>query len=103
MLKKLFRSWPLKLLAVILAVFVWFVIMSQADPSDTKTISNIPVTLTNTDLLVRQNKSYTIEGGNTPTVSVRVSASGSVLRELSASSFVATADVEKMMAQKHPE
>ena len=97
MLKKLFRSWPLKLLAVILAVFVWFVIMSQADPSDTKTISNIPVTLTNTDLLVRQNKSYTIEGGNTPTVSVRVSASGSVLRELSASSFVATADVEKMM------
>ncbi len=96
-MNKIFRNWPLKLLAAIVAVLVWFVIMSQADPADTRTITNIPVTLTNTDLLVRQSKSYSIEGGNTPTVSVSVRASGSVLRELSASSFVATADVEKMM------
>ncbi len=96
-MKKLFRNWPLKMLACLMAILVWFVIMSQADPSDSKTIDNIPVTLTNTDLLVRQSKSYTIEGGNSPTVSVRVTATGSVLRELSASSFVATANVEKMM------
>ena len=97
MLKKLFHNWPLKLLAVILSVVVWFIIMSQADPTDTKTIYNIPVRLINTDLLKQANKSYSIEGGDTPTVNARVSASGSVLRELSASDFTATADVEKMM------
>ena len=96
MLNRIFQNWPLKLLAVVAAVLVWFVIMMLADPTDTQTYYNIPVKLLNEELLTQANKSYTVEGGATPTVSIRVSAAGSVHRELTAADFTATADVSKM-------
>ena len=77
MLNRIFQNWPLKLLAVVAAVLVWFVIMMLADPTDTQTYYNIPVKLLNEELLTQANKSYTVEGGATPTVSIRVSAAGS--------------------------
>ena len=36
MIAKLFRNWPIKLLSILLAVIVWFIIMSMADPSETR-------------------------------------------------------------------
>ena len=95
-MSKLLRNWPLKLAAVILAVIVWFIIMILADPTDVKTIYNVPVRLLNTQMLTQAGKSYTVEGGEEPTVTIRVSASGSVLRDLDASDFSAVADVSKM-------
>ena len=96
MLNKIFRNWPIKLLSVFLAVIVWFIIMSLADPATTRTYYNIPVKLVNEELLTQAGKSYTLEGGDNPTVSVRVTAAGSVLRVLSSADFTATADVSKM-------
>ena len=96
MLNKIFRNWPIKLLSVFLAVVVWFFIMSLADPAGTQTYNNIPVQLLNEDLLTQAGKSYTLENGDNPTVSIRVSAAGSVHRELSSSDFTATADIAKM-------
>lgn len=95
-MSKLFRNWGLKLAAVILAVLVWFIIMILADPTDTKTIYNLPVKLLNADLLTQAGKSYTVVEGDNPTISIRVSASASVLRELTAADFTATADVAEM-------
>ena len=96
MIAKLFRNWPIKLLSILLAVIVWFIIMSMADPSETRSYFNIPVQLLNQDLLTKAGKSYTLEGGDSPTVNIRVNAAGSVHRELSSSDFTATADVAKM-------
>ena len=95
-MKKIFHNWPIKLLSIFLAVLVWFFIMSLADPATTKAYSNIPVKLLNEDLLTQAGKSYTLEGGENPTVTVRVTAAGSVHRELSSSDFTATADVARM-------
>ena len=46
-LKRLLNNWPLKLLSVLVGAFVWLVIISLADPTDTKTIYNIPITIQN--------------------------------------------------------
>lgn len=97
MIQKIFHNWPLKLLSVVLAVIVWLIIMSLADPTDTKTIYNIPVRLLNMERLTQAGKSYKVVGGDSPTTNVRVSAAGSVLREISASDFIATADIEQMI------
>lgn len=95
-MSKLFRNWGLKLAAVILAVLVWFIIMILADPTDSKTIYNLPVKLLNAELLTQAGKSYTVVEGDNPTISIRVSASASVLRDLTAADFTATADVAEM-------
>ena len=97
MLKKMLSNWPLKLLSVFLAVCLWFVIISLADPSDSRTIYNIPVKLLHEDLLTQAGKSYTVEGGAEPTVNVRVTARGSLTRELKTSDFTATANIEEMI------
>ena len=97
MLKKLLSNWPLKLLSVVLAILVWFVIISLADPSDVRTIYNIPVNLLHEDLLKQAGKSYTVEGGESPRVNVRVSAAKSLLNGLKASDFTATANIEEMI------
>ena len=96
MLNRIFQNWPIKLLSVVLAVIVWFIIMSLADPTETRSYYNIPVSLVNEDLLTQKGKSYTLEGGDNPTVTIRVSAAGSVHRELSGADFSATADVSQM-------
>ena len=97
MLKRLLSNWPLKLLSVVLAILVWFVIISLADPSDVRTIYNIPVNLLHEDLLKQAGKSYTVEGGVNPTVNVRVSAAKSLLNGLKTSDFTATANIEEMI------
>ena len=97
MLKKLLSNWPLKLLSIFLAVLVWFVILTVADPSDVRTLYNIPVNLLHEDLLKQAGKSYTVEGGESPTVNVRVSAAKSLLNNLKSSDFTATANIEEMI------
>ena len=97
MLKRLLSNWPLKLLSVVMAILLWFVIISLADPSDVRTIYNIPVNLLHEDLLKQAGKSYTVEGGVNPTVNVRVSAAKSLLNGLKASDFTATANIEEMI------
>lgn len=96
-LKRLLNNWPLKLLSVLVGALVWLVIISLADPTDTKTIYNIPVTIQNEDLLTKSGKSYSVEGGDNPVVNIRVTASSSVTRELKVSDFTATADIKEMV------
>ena len=97
MLKRLLNNWPLKLLSVVLAAVAWLVIISLADPSDTRTINNIPVKILHEELLSQSGKSYSIEGGDEPTASIDVTGPRSVMQELKASDFTATADIEEMI------
>ena len=97
MLKKLLNNWPLKLLSVVLAVIAWLVIISLADPTDTQPIYNVPVKLLNEDLLAQSGKSYSVEGGDNPTVNIRVTGARSLVQSLKTSDFTATADIQEMV------
>ena len=100
-MKKLLNNWPLKLLSVILAVILWFIIMALADPTDTMTVYNVPVKIVNIETLQEAGMSYTVKGGDAPVVNLRVTASGSILRELTAASFSLTADVNDINSITH--
>ena len=92
--KKLFNNWKLKLLSVVLAMLAWLIILSLVDPAMNKTITNVPITVTNDNIFSEAGKSYTVDGRLY--TSVRVSGPTSVVRNLTAGDFTATADLAQM-------
>ena len=92
--KNLFSNWQLKLGAAALAVLVWLMIMSFSDPTVTQTISNVPITIINDDVFAEAGKSYTID--SRLSTSVKVIGSNSIVKNLSAADFTATADFSRI-------
>lgn len=95
MRKILLHNWALKLASLVLAVLLWFLVVQIGDPKETQIFYNVPVKLTNTDLLKQQNKVYEVLD-NTDTVNVTVRAPRSVLGQLRASDIMAEADISKI-------
>ena len=95
MKKKLLNNWTLKLASLVLAFILWFLVVQIDDPKDSHTYNNIPVKLTNTELLDKENKVYEVLD-DTDTVSVKVRAPRSVLSQLRSSDIVAVADMSKL-------
>ncbi len=94
MTKKLLNNWPLKLGAAVAAILIWLAIMSYADPVDTRTISNIPITLLNENVITSAGKSFNVDGRLYATV--KVNGTTSKLRGLTVKDFTATADIASL-------
>lgn len=95
MKKKLTHNLGLKVASLLLACVLWFLVAQIGNPRDTKTFSNIPVKLINTELLVGENKYYEVLD-KTDTVRVTVSAPRSIIQTLRSTDIVAEADVSKL-------
>ena len=95
MRKRLLNNWGLKLISLVLAFLLWFLIVQMGDPQDDRDMGNIPVRLINTELLEKENKVYEILD-NTDTVRVTVYAPKSVFTQLRSSDITAEADVSKL-------
>ncbi len=91
---KIYSNLGLKLLSVVLGFLVWLLVLNIDDSAVTKTISNIPVTLVNTDAITSQNQLFTITSGDK--VDVVIKGRKSVISNLDASDFKATADMSKI-------
>ena len=90
----LFRS---KLISIIFAVVLWFLVVIADNPKETRTFANIPVTLTNVELLEKENKVYEVLD-NSDFVRVTVEVPRSDLDKLRSSDIVAEADMSKLTA-----
>lgn len=95
MKKKMFRNWGLKLISLVLAFLLWFLVVQIEDPQDKRTFSDIQVRLINTELLDAENKVYEVLN-NTDTVRVTVRAPRSIISGLRASDIIAEADMSKL-------
>lgn len=96
MKKMLTNNLGLKLLSVLSAILLWVIVVSVDDPVRYQDFSNIRVTMLNEDAVTDKDKVYRIED-NSDVINVRVRAAASVLKDLSAEDFTATADMEKNM------
>lgn len=85
----------LKIVSYFIAWMIWFLVVRVDDPLVTKTFTQIPVELTNTDVITKQGQVYEIEDG-TDTTSITVTAKRSVLDALSRDNFKATADLNRL-------
>lgn len=95
--KKLLNNIGLKLISVVVAVVLWFLVVIVDDPKERRPYYPIPVTLTNVDLLEKENKVYEVLD-NTDVARVTVEVPRSDLDKLSAADIVAEADMSKLTA-----
>lgn len=86
----------LKAASLVVAFAVWLIIMNISNPVITKTVSNIPVNVTNVSYVESMNLSYALANGY-DTVSVTIEASRSVAERLTASNITATADLTQII------
>lgn len=97
MKKRLTNNLLLKILSLVIAFTLWFVVINIDDPVDEKSFSNIKVNMINTSVLTDQNKVYEVID-DTDVVRVKVEARRSLLDNLSASDIVAEADFANVTA-----
>lgn len=98
-IKQILKKWLInnigyKIAAVVFAVILWLVIVNIQDPQYTRTISDIPVTIENEDLIAEDEYVYTISSGSTATVSV--TGPRSVVSALDTDDFLAVANFEEL-------
>ncbi len=95
MKKKLLKNLGLKLLSVVIAIVVWFLVVMTNNPKDTRTFYDVPVKLVNVELLEAEGKVYQILD-NTNLVRVTVEMPRNLINELTKEDIVAEADVSKL-------
>ena len=94
MKEKILKNWGLKLMAVLLAFLVWFLVANIEDYTVTKTITGIPVEILNENAITDQDMVYDIVQGKT--VDVKVEGRRSVVEKLTAEDFTASADLSEL-------
>ena len=94
MKKIIFNNIGLKILALLIAVIVWWVVMNIDDPLVKKTINGVSVELRNDDDLIDKGYIYEEESGNV--IAITVWAPESVAKELKSSDFIAYADLSQL-------
>lgn len=90
----------LKVLAVLFAVFLWWLVVNIDDPIDSKTFT-VDVTVTNPEVITNAGKSYQIID-STKNVAVTVKARRKVLDEIKKNNIIATADLREMQDTSVP-
>lgn len=96
MKKKILHNWGLKLISLLIAIILWFLVVKIDDPKDTRSFADVPVTLINTELLEQENKAYEVLDNTDTLRRVTVEAPKSVIDQLRASDIVAKADISKL-------
>ena len=95
MKNKLLNNLGLKIAALILAFIVWFIVVNINDPNITKTVTGVPVTLTNTAYLESQSLSSQL--GPTGTVSVTIRGRRSIVEPMTKDDITAVADLTQIV------
>lgn len=90
----------LKVLALLFAIFLWWIVVNIDDPIHTKTYT-VEVTVTNPEVITNAGKSYQIID-NTKNVTVTVKARRKVLDEIKKKDISATADLREMQDSSVP-
>ena len=89
-----------KILAVLFAIFLWWMVVNIDDPISTKSYF-VDVTVTNPEVITNAGKSYQIVD-DTKNVSVTVKARRKILDEIKKNNIVATADLREMQDTSVP-
>jgi len=90
----------LKIMAVLLAAFLWWIVLNVDDPIGSKKF-NVSVSITNAEVITNAGKSYQILD-DTQSVVVTVKARRKVLAAIKKKDVVATADLREMQDTSVP-
>ncbi|MCR5417982.1 MAG: hypothetical protein K6E84_03625 [Lachnospiraceae bacterium] len=88
---KLLNNLGLKAGSLVIALFLWLVVVNVSDPVVDSTFPDVPLTVVNAESLTNEGKVYEMTGAST--VTVAVSAKRSILDSLSGDNFKAEVDL----------
>ncbi len=94
--KLIFRNLGLKVIALVFATMLWFLVTNINDPVTTLQFTNVQVKLLNTSLITNRGEVYSVLDNTDVIPVVVVTAPRSVIDSLGADNIVATADVQDM-------
>ncbi len=89
------HDWVLKLVSLVLAIFIWFLICEYADPDTDKSVSNIPISV-NYEGSVPQKEGLGIMTLIEDTVDVRISGSRDTIALMDHNRITASLDMSKV-------
>lgn len=84
----------LKFLAVLIALVLWLAIVNVNDPEKTITVSNIPISVTNGSAITSRDMVYNVKSEQY--LNITVSGKRSIVSNLSAEDFRATASLKEL-------
>lgn len=84
----------LKFLAVLIALVLWLAIVNVNDPEKTITVSNIPISVTNESAITSRDMVYNVKSEQH--LNITVSGKRSIVSNLSAEDFRATASLKEL-------
>ena len=96
MKNKLTRNWGLKIASFLSAAALWLVVTNINDPIVPYRVTDVPVTIKNTNLITDRGQVYEVLDGTDVIDVVTVSAPRSVIDALDKSNIVAEADVNDL-------
>jgi len=96
--QRLTRNIGLKIASLLVAVFLWFVVVNVTDPVITKTYSNVPVKIINSSVIENEGKTIEVIDDSNIISVVTVKASRNTIQELGSSidNIVAVADLNNL-------
>ena len=92
------KNLGLKIIALVIGAIIWLAIVNTSDPSKTVTVHNIPITITNQSALSKKGLVYDVTSKQK--VDVTVSGNRSVVSDLTADDFIATASLKELSMVK---
>lgn len=92
---KLTHNAGLKVAAFVFSIFLWLIVININDPVESVAYTNIPLEITNEEVVTNMGKVYDLVGATQP-IRVLVSAKRSVLSKIGSGNIVAVADLSQM-------
>ncbi|MCD8326716.1 MAG: hypothetical protein LUC90_08585 [Lachnospiraceae bacterium] len=93
---KILHNWYLKLFSIVCAVILWAVAYNIENPVTSTRFANVQVTFVNTDVLEENGQVYTVLNNSDVVRTVTVSASRTIIDDISDSDIEVLADFSKM-------
>jgi YbbR domain-containing protein len=88
------NNFGIKIIAVIVATIIWLAIVNVSDPEKTVVIYNVPIAITNEETITDMGMVYNVESKTN--VNITISGKRSVVSNLTAEDFSATASLSEM-------
>lgn len=85
------NNMPLKLLSFFIAVFLWFYVIGEVNPTVTQTVENVPVELLNVNTL--EQRELAVQGGDNFSVDIVIEGRRGDLNRLDKDEIKASADI----------
>lgn len=96
MKEKILKNLPLKIISVVIAVIIWYVITTIYDPIITKTFADVPVQITNEAYIAEGKKTYQVSE-QYQSIAVSVKGNKSVVSKIKAEDIQVTADLTQIV------